>query len=154
VRGDWERQYLEYMGLPEIQAIPHEKRARPLVEKSFAICAQNQEMVQLMGLMQPEQLGEWYAHDHGLLAPAIQAMLDEGIAAGSFRPMDTRYASVAAYGMVNQCLIQCFIFEGGQGQQEYIETLVDVLEQWLLRPEVLARVREDEGQRTTDDGRK
>src|SRR5204863_6962653 len=50
LKGDWETEYLELMARPELQAIPHHKRARSLIEASFAMCAQQTDMVQLMGL--------------------------------------------------------------------------------------------------------
>src|SRR2546423_1327806 len=31
VKGDWEMEYLKVMARPDLQAIPHHKRARPLV---------------------------------------------------------------------------------------------------------------------------
>jgi AcrR family transcriptional regulator len=133
VKGDWEMQYLHYMALPEIQALPHRERVRPLIEKSFEICAEHQEMVQLMG-MQPEMIGDWFETDHGVVGQALQAMFEEGIEAGALRPLDARAASVIAYGMVNQCLIQCFIHEGGREPERYIEALIDAMEEWLLQP--------------------
>lgn len=134
VKGDWEMQYLRYMGLPEIQALPIRERARPLVEKSFAICAEHRDMVQLMG-MQPEAVGEWYDQDHGLVAQALQVMLEEGVRAGELRPVDPKPAAVIAFGMVNQALLQCFVHEGGRDQERYIDALIDAFESWLLPDE-------------------
>src|SRR5687768_1192886 len=131
VKGDWEMQYLQYMGLPEIQALPIRERARPLIEKSFAICSEHREMVQLMG-MQPESVGEWHEQDHGLVWQALHVMFEEGIRAGEIRPVDPKAAAVIAYGMVNQTLLHCFVQEDGRDQERYIDALVDALEQWLL----------------------
>jgi AcrR family transcriptional regulator len=134
VKNDWEMQYLRFMALPEIQALPVRERARPLIEKSFAICSQHQEMVQLMG-MQPESVGDWHTHDHGLVWQALQIVFEEGIRAGEIRPVDPRAAAIIAFGMVNQALIQCFVNEDGGDQQRYIDALVDALENWLLPDE-------------------
>ena len=138
VKGDWETQYLQYMALPEIQSIPHHLRARPLVEKSFTICEAHSEMVQLMS-MQPEMIGDWYAGDHGLVPQAIEVMFREGMEAGVYRRLDCKTAAIVAYGMVNQALIQCFVYEGGANKEQYIETLVDALEHWLLTTEMLEK---------------
>jgi AcrR family transcriptional regulator len=131
VKGEWEIQYLQYMGLPELQALPYRDRIRPLVEKSFTICSGHQEMVQLMG-MHPEMIGEWNAHDHGLIWQALQMMFEEGIKSGEIRPVDPKAAALIAYGMVNQTLIQCFVHENGENQKRYIEALIDTFERWLI----------------------
>src|SRR6476660_6676993 len=47
IKGDWETEFLKVMARPELQAIPHHKRARPLIEASFAMCVQQTDMVQL-----------------------------------------------------------------------------------------------------------
>lgn len=131
VKGDWEMQYLAYMGLPEIQALPMRERARPLVEKSFAICAEHREMVQLMG-MQPEMVGDWHEYDSGLVTQALEAMFEEAARSGDIRPIDPKPAAAIAFGMVDQALIQCFVQGDGRDQQRYIVALVDALETWLL----------------------
>src|SRR6476660_5535807 len=99
VRGDWDEKFLQFLATPELQAIPHHLRARPLMEACFALCEQNTEMIQLMGL-QPEMIGDWPDKSEGPVGQAVQAFFEEGIAAGSFRPMDTRTAATLAFGMV------------------------------------------------------
>lgn len=132
VKGEWDSEFLRFMGRPEIQAIPYEKRIRPLIEASFAICEQHTDMVQLMGI-QPEMLGEWYTKDGSTIQRALQAMFDEAAMQGLFRPADTGAAAVIAYGMVNQALIQCYVVEGGHDQERYINALVEAMENWLLK---------------------
>ena len=68
---------------------------------------------------------------------AFSALLDEAIAAGSIRPLDTARAAVVLYGMVNSALLQCFVNEGGEGQEQYIDLLVDAVERWLINPDSL-----------------
>lgn len=139
VKEDWDNEFLKFMARPEIQATPHHLRARPLVEAVFMLCAQETEMVQLMG-MQPEMVGEWHTHDGGTVQAALQVMFDEAQAAGAFREVDSKAAAVIAYGMVNQALIQCFVIDEGKDETLYIETVVDALEQWLVKPELLAKM--------------
>lgn len=134
VKGDWENEFLSFMQQPEIQAIPHHLRARPFVEAAFAQCEQHTDMVQFMG-MQPELIGDWNAQDHGLIVDALEAMFEEAIAVGAFRPVDPHTAAVVSFGMVNQALLQCYVLEQGHNKQAYIDTLVDALEQWLLPDE-------------------
>jgi len=139
VKEDWDNEFLKFMARPEIQATPHHLRARPLVEAVFMLCEQQTDMVQLMG-MQPEMVGEWHTHDGGTVQAALQVMFDEAQAAGAFREVDSKAAAVIAYGMVNQALIQCFVIEEGKDEALYIETVIDALEQWLVRPELLAEM--------------
>src|SRR5438477_1485849 len=37
VKGDWDREFLQFMAQPELQVIPHHRRARPLIEACFAM---------------------------------------------------------------------------------------------------------------------
>jgi TetR/AcrR family fatty acid metabolism transcriptional regulator len=143
VKGDWDDEFLRFMAQPEIQAIPHHLRARPFIEAAFALCEQHTDMVQLLG-MQPEQIGELYDHDGSRVEEALQVMFEEGIAAGAFRPIDPKAASIIAFGMVNQVLLHCFVAEAGKDKQPYIDALVDAIERWLLP---------DDRRRTTDDSR-
>ncbi len=131
IKSDWDLEFLRFMADPEIQAIPHHLRARPFIEAAFALCEQHTEMVQLMG-MQPEHIGEWYEKDGSLVEQGLQVMFEEAIQAGAFRPIDPKTASVIAFGMVHQALLQCFVAESGKDKQRYIDTLVDAMEQWLL----------------------
>jgi AcrR family transcriptional regulator len=136
VKGDWEREFLQFMAQPELQTIPHHLRARPLMEACFALCAQHTESVQLMGV--PAQIvGELYNKETGQIEAAVQRMFDEGVATGSFRPIDTHAAAAIAYGMVHRAVEQCFSVEDGKDQERYIAALVDVLERWLVKPELL-----------------
>jgi AcrR family transcriptional regulator len=131
IKGDWDLEFLRFMAQPEIQAIPHHLRARPFIEAAFALCEQHTDMVQLMG-MQPEQIGDWYDQDGSKVEQALEFMFQEGVEAGAFRPVDPKAASIIAFGMVNQALIQCFVIEGGKDKQRYIDSLVDAMEHWLL----------------------
>ena len=132
VKGEWDLEFLRFMTQPEIQAIPHHLRARPFIEAAFALCEQHTDMVQLMG-MQPEMVGDWYTKDGSKIEQALQAFFEDGIEAGAFRPIDSKAAAIIAFGMVHQALLQCFLVEDGKEKQRYIDTLVDAMEQWLLR---------------------
>lgn len=137
VKGDWEDRYLEYMSRPELQAIPHHLRARPMIEASFKLCEEQSEMVQLMGLL-PQNIGDM-EHNKPRVYLAVKAFYDEGIALGVFRPVDTEIAAKVTLGMVNSTLNTCFSQDGGQHQERYINTLADLLEHWLLTPEYLKK---------------
>jgi AcrR family transcriptional regulator len=136
VRGDWDDKFLNFLATPELQAIPHHKRARPLMEACFEMCDNNAEMIQLMGL-QPEMIGDWHGKESGRIEQAVQAFFNEAIAAGAFRPIDTQAAAALAYGMVEYALRQCYIAEGGESKQQYIDALVDAFEHWLVEPDLL-----------------
>ena len=140
VKDEWDNKFLSFIARPEIQAIPHHLRARPLIEAAFGLCAEQTEMVQLMGV-QPELIGALHTHSGGRVQQALKVMFDKARAAGAFRRVDTRAASVLAYGMVHQALVQCFIVESGKNEALYKDALADALEQWLVRPELLAKMR-------------
>lgn len=137
VCGDWSDRFVQYMRELDLLGIPHHLRARALVEASFRMCEEHSEGVQLLGL-QPQMIGEGDKEKY--TAPVLEALVpffEDGIAAGTIRPVDPHIAAVVAFGMVNSALHQCFDFEGGKNQQLYIDTLVDALEHWLTPPELL-----------------
>jgi len=159
VQGDWDVELVQYMQELDLQKVPHHLRARPIIEAVFRMCSQHAEMVQLMGL-QPQMIGDedsrkiqqsevlakgafaqdkdfLKGHEGSLLHQAIKDFFDEGVGVGAFRLIDTKAAAIVAFGMVHSSLHQCFDFEGGQSQERYISILVDVLEHWLIRPEVI-----------------
>src|SRR5438094_8059206 len=41
VKGDWEDDFLQFLAQPELQAVPHHLRARPLMEACFKLCDQH-----------------------------------------------------------------------------------------------------------------
>jgi AcrR family transcriptional regulator len=143
VRASWEDEFLEILSRPELLAVPHHLRTRPLIEACFALCEQHTDMIQLMGL-QPEMVG-WHDQDSGKAEQAVKAFFDDAKAAGAFRDIDTHAASVVAYGMVEYALRQCFEVEGGRDPQRYIDVLVDAFEQWLLAPELREATSTAEG---------
>ncbi len=137
VKGDWDDEFLRFLAQPELQAVPHHLRARPLIEACFKLCEQHTEMIQLMGL-QPEMIGDWHEHkNEGKIGQAVKLFFDEAVAVGAFRPIDTYSASIIAFGMVESALKQCFVVERGKDRQRYIDTLVDTFEHWLVKPELL-----------------
>ncbi len=136
VKGDYEMDFVSYMARPEIQQIPHHLRARPLIEASFELCERNVSNVQLMGL-QPQMIGDIKDKNGGPIQQAIQQFFEEAIAVGAFRPVDSQVAAVITFGMVHTALHQCFEIELGKNKERYINVLVDVMETWLVRPELL-----------------
>lgn len=138
VKGDWEREFVEFMSTPDLQAIPPHKRLRPLVEACFELCARYMEMVQLMG-MSPQMVGQAEYRGSGLIHQELEHFFGEGIAAGSFRPIDAAVVGSVAFGMVYSAIERCFDVEGGANQELYINTIVDAFERWLVEPEQLSR---------------
>jgi len=137
VKDGWEEEVIRALTLPEIASLPHHLRARPMLEASFAICARHTEMVQLMG-MQAEMVGDWKSTVPAPIQDAMKAFLDEAMAAGAIRPIDTEKAAVILYGMVNGALLQCFSKDGGRDQECYIDILVDAIARWLINPDLLS----------------
>lgn len=143
VCGNWEIQFVQYMAELNLQGVPHQYRARPIIEACFKMCEDHSDMVQLMG-MQPQMMGQEdfdKGYEGGLMHQAIKAFFDEAVTAGVFRPVDTKAAAILSYGMVHSALHQCFDLEGGKSQQLYIDAVVDALGRWLLQPEILEAMR-------------
>ena len=136
VKGSWEQEVLQALLRPELASIPFHLRARSMIEASFEICSRHSNMVQLMGV-QMGQVGDWGVEPPAPIYETLKAFLEEGITAGALRPVDPSTTAVAIYGMVNGALQQCFVAEGGERQAEYIDTLVDAVNRWLVNPDLL-----------------
>jgi TetR/AcrR family fatty acid metabolism transcriptional regulator len=143
VKSDWEEEILRSLSREELAELPFHLKARPMIEGAFETCARHHNLVQLMG-MQAEMIGKWSSSPPPPIYAAVKAFLDEGVEEGSLRRIDTAAASVAVYGMVNGTLLHCFGVEHGQHQQLYIDTLVDAIDRWLVKPELLSQ---DEAQK-------
>jgi AcrR family transcriptional regulator len=137
VKSDWEAEVLRSLWSAELADLPFHLRARPMIEGAFDICARHNNMVQLMG-MQAEMVGKWPSAPPPPIYAALKDFLDKGVAQGSLRAVDTAAAAVAVYGMVNGALLHCFGVEQGKSQQLYVDTLVDAVTRWLVKPELLA----------------
>ena len=135
VKSDWESEVLRSLWRSDLADLPFHLKVRPMMEGAFDICARHNNMVQLMG-MQAEMIGKWPSAPPPPIYEALKALLDEGVAQGSLRPMDTKAAAVAAYAMVNGTLLHCFGSEQGKHKELYIDTLVDAINRWLVKPEL------------------
>ncbi len=133
VKSDWEAEVLRSLWRSELAELPFHLRVRPMMEGVFDICARHHNMVQLMG-MQAEMIGKWSSAPPPPIYAALKAFLDEGVAHGSLRPVDTTAAAVALYAMVNGTLLHCFGAEQGKHKELYIDTLVDAINRWLVKP--------------------
>lgn len=140
VKSDWEGEVLRSLWSSELAEIPFHLRARPMLQATFDMCSRHHNMVQLMGV-QAEMIGKWSLEPPPPIYEALKGFLDEGIALGSLREIDTATAAVAVYGMVNGTLLQCFVVEQGQHQQAYVDMLVDAITRWLIRPELQEQPR-------------
>ena len=136
VKGTWEQDVLGTLVSPELANMPFHLRARPMIEATFDICARHTNMVQLMGV-QPELLGDWKSQASPTIYEVLKAFLEEGIALGALRPVDTTAAPVIVYGMVNGALLQCFVVEDGRNQAQYIDAVVDAITHYLVNPTLI-----------------
>jgi AcrR family transcriptional regulator len=133
VKSDWEAEVLSSLWRSDLAELPFHLRVRPMMEGAFDICARHHNMVQLMG-MQAEMIGKWSSAPPPPIYAALKTLLDEGVAQGSLRPVDTKAAAVALYAMVNGTLLHCFGAEQGKHKELYIDTLVDAINCWLVKP--------------------
>src|SRR5262249_53264486 len=84
-------------------------------------------------LLESVSLGKAYetkrADVHGRFAALIQAYLDEAVSEGSITPIDTRIATLAWLGAVNEVVVQSL----QTGEPELLARAVPVLTPMLLR---------------------
>lgn len=145
VKDDWEADFAQLMAATNLNTVPHQHRIRPLIEACFRVCEEHVDRIQLMGLP-PQVVGEihkggaFIKQSSPAMLQAIQAWFEQAIHDGVFRPMDTGTGAALSYGLVTTALDYCYNVEGGDTKQQYIDTLVDMVQRWVLRPEYLEQV--------------
>jgi TetR/AcrR family fatty acid metabolism transcriptional regulator len=94
--------------------------------------ARHRELARIL-LLEPVSLGQAYeakrAEVHGRFAALIQIYLDQAVAEGSIPPLDTRVATLAWLGAVNEVVIQSIQSD----EPELLARAVPVLTPMLLR---------------------
>jgi TetR/AcrR family fatty acid metabolism transcriptional regulator len=94
--------------------------------------ARHRELARIL-LLEPVSLGQAYeakrAEVHGRFAALIQVYLDQAVAEGSIPPLDTRVATLAWLGAVNEVVIQSIQSD----EPELLARAVPVLTPMLLR---------------------
>lgn len=145
VRDCWNFDFVQYMLQQDFSEKPHHKRIRPLVEACFAACEEQTEKVQLMGLS-PQVIGEgkWSLGESSpAMVHLIKNWLDQAIAEGAFRCVDTEKTALLSYSMVSTALEQCYGLNNGQDKEAYIDTLVDAFTRWIVKPELWPQVADN-----------
>lgn len=131
VKVQSDQRFFDVFTLPEVTSGPYPDRIRAMMAAIFAVGSRHSGMLQLMGL--PNQLvgdASKQRSDEPIQS-AIKGFLDEAVAAGAFRPIDTEAAAVMSYGMVQSALRRCFETDGGTTQQRYVAALADALWRWV-----------------------
>ena len=135
VKCDFEYLFVEYLQNADLQGIPHHQRIRPLMQTIFDMGRNVEQMIQMMGLP-PQLLGFSPKTSTSPIISAIETFIGDGIEAGAFRPVDSHISAVISFNMVHGAMEAC-ANEGGGAHQHYVDTLVEALERWILRPEHL-----------------
>jgi AcrR family transcriptional regulator len=134
VKGDVESKIVTFLTSREMQSIPPHMAIRPLIEAIFKFTAEDNEIVQLMGLS-PQEIGHFHGSaDNRPLLQALKLFFDQAVANGAFRPIDTRVAVLMAHGMVLAVLDECYKVEGGKEPDRYMIPLIELLIAWLVAP--------------------
>lgn len=131
VKMQADERYFDVFTLPAVTSGPYPDRIRAMMAAIFAVGSRHAGMLQLMGL--PHQLVGDAGKQGGdkSIQSVIKAFLDDAVAAGAFRPINTEAAAVMSYGMVQSALRHCFETDGGTTQQLYVMALSDALWRWV-----------------------
>jgi TetR/AcrR family fatty acid metabolism transcriptional regulator len=143
VKEQWDSEFVQTVMQVDLQQIPYHKRIRPLVSACFDITARQHGEHILMGLP-PQLVGEIYqgaglGKSKSHMQQMIAQLLELGIQAGEYRPVNTEAAAAICYNMVSAALENCYAEDdyANQDLEVYREMLIDALERWLVQPHLL-----------------
>jgi TetR/AcrR family fatty acid metabolism transcriptional regulator len=143
VKEQWDSEFVQTVMQVDLQQIPYHKRIRPLVSACFDITARQHGEHILMGLP-PQLVGEIYqgaglGKSKSHMQQMIAQLLELGIKAGEYRPVNTEAAAAICYNMVSAALENCYAEDNyiNQDLEVYREMLIDALERWLVQPHLL-----------------
>lgn len=121
--------FVAVMAASAIQARPWRHRLRPLFSSLLAEAQRQSDLPALMALSQHNRVdvGE------NIVLAWIARFIEDGQAAGAFRPMAVGPAAAMAFGMV-QGAMQHMLATGGSAGP-YVEALADAAERWVMAEE-------------------
>jgi len=132
---DWVESIARVLQDPTILALPIRQVPRAVIEASFRICHDNNELMPLFQV-DVQSAEEIWQHKiaEGSIAGAIDAFLQQAIAQGQLVLFDTQMYAKILFGMVHSVLYECYCIEHGENEELYRERTIEVIERLFFGP--------------------
>ncbi len=132
---DWVESIARVLQDPAILALPIRQVPRAVIEASFRICHDNNELMPLFQI-DVQSAEEIWQHKiaEGLIAGAIDAFLQQAIAQGQLVLFDTQMYAKILFGTVHSVLYECYCIEHGENEELYRERTIEVIERLFFGP--------------------
>ncbi len=132
---DWVESIARVLQDPAILALPIRQVPRAVIEASFRICHDNNELMPLFQV-DVQSAEEIWQHKiaEGSIAGAIDAFLQQAIAQGQLVLFDTQMYAKILFGMVHSVLYECYCIEHGENEELYRERTIEVIERLFFGP--------------------
>jgi TetR/AcrR family fatty acid metabolism transcriptional regulator len=135
---DWVESIARVLRDPTILVLPIRQMPRTVIEASFRICRENNELMPLFQV-DVQSAEEIWQHKlaEGSIAKAIDAFLRQAIEQGHLAPFDTEMYARILFGMVHSVLYECFCIEHGENEELYRERLIEMIERLFFGPSLI-----------------
>jgi TetR/AcrR family fatty acid metabolism transcriptional regulator len=135
---DWVESIARVLQDPAIATLPVRQVPRAVIEASFRICHDNNELMPLFQI-DVQSAEEIWQHKlaEGSIAKAIDAFLRQAIEQGQLAPFDTEMYAKILFGMVHSVLYECFCIEHGENEELYRERTIEVIERLFFGPSLI-----------------
>jgi AcrR family transcriptional regulator len=135
---DWVESIARVLQDPAIAALPVRQVPRAVIEASFRICHDNNELMPLFQI-DVQSAEEIWQHKlaEGSISKAIDAFLRQAIEQGQLAPFDTEMYAKILFGMVHSVLYECFCIEHGENEELYRERTIEVIERLFFGPSLI-----------------
>jgi len=132
---DWVESIARVLQDPAILALPSRQVPRAVIEASFRICHDNNELMPLFQVDVQSAEDIWqHKIAEGSIAGAIDAFLQQAIAQGQLVLFDTQMYAKILFGTVHSVLYECYCIEHGENEELYRERTIEVIERLFFGP--------------------
>ena len=134
---DWVTSIAAVFQDPAIASLPVEQVPRAMIEASFRICRENNELMPLfqVDIQSTEEIRQHKAADE-VITKTIVDFFRQAIAQGQLAPFDTEAYTKVIFGMVHSVLFECFCVEGGEREELYRERTIEIIERLFFGPSI------------------
>jgi len=132
---DWVTSIAAVFQDPAIASLPVEQVPRAMIEASFRICRENNELMPLfqVDIQSTEEIRQHKADDE-VITKTIVDFFRQAIAQGQLVPFDTEMYAEILFGLVHSVLYTCFCVEGGEREELYRERTIEIIDRLFFGP--------------------
>ena len=134
---DWVSSIAGVLQNPAIISLPIEQVPRAMIEATFRISRENNELMSLfqVDIQSAKEIEQHKVADE-VITRAIDAFFRQAIAQGQLAPFDTEIYAEILFGLVHSVMYNCFCIEGGEREELYRERTIELIERLFFGPSI------------------